>query len=93
MKYSIPLIIRTQDNGDGGYTTYAYNNENDLIADHPEFQGKKFDSAEKKQKLVNEILQGDDEYENGYIGHKTITIEIVDGVARLFTPLHFHAGQ
>jgi hypothetical protein len=32
---TIPVVTRTQDNGDGGYTTYVYNNNDELIKDHP----------------------------------------------------------
>ena len=41
----------------------------------------------------NIILMEGDEYENGYLGTDNIEIEIIDGVARLAKPLHFHAGQ
>lgn len=100
MKYTIPVITRTQDNGDGGYTTYAYNTEDELLADHPnskefiEVNGKyQKVKVELTPKQKREILDEDDPYENGYIGHDTIEIEIIDGIARLSSPLSFHAGQ
>lgn len=100
MKHSISIVTRTQDNGDGGYTTYGYNSEEELLADHPlsrefkEVDGKWQDVKVKlTQKQKNEILGEDDPHENGYIGSETIEIEIVDGVARLSKPIHIHAGQ
>ena len=98
MKYKIPVVTRTQDNGDGGYTTYAYNNEDELIADHP--KALRWDSKAKKEVPVelsqeerDAILNEDDAYENGYIGHSEIIVEIVDGAAKLSKPLSFHGGQ
>ncbi len=88
MKHSISVITRLQDNGDGGYTLYAYNSEEELIADHPKSRGGQLSETE-----IKEILSGEDEYENGYIGSDTIKIEVIDGVARLDNPLRFHAGQ
>lgn len=97
---SIPVITRTQDNGDGGYTTYAYNNEEELIADHP--KSLRWDSKKKKEVPVelsqeerDEILNEEDPYENGYIGSDTIEIEFNEetGEARLAKPLSIHAGQ
>jgi len=100
MKYTIPVITRTQDNGDGGYTTYAYNTEEELIKDHPksndyrEVDGKwgKVE-VELTPEEISDILQEDDPYENGYISRDSIEIEIVDGAARLVNPISFHAGQ
>jgi len=98
MKYTIPVVTRTQDNGDGGYTTNAYNTEDELIADHP--KSMEWDSKAEKEVPValsqekrDAILNEDDPYENGYIGRDEIVIEIVDGVAKLSKPLSFHAGQ
>ena len=101
MKHTINVVTRLQDNGDGGYTLYAYNNEDELIADHPAMKdfrkgedGKYryflVDNPDKKRK---EILDEEDPYGNGYIGTNTIEVEIVDGVARLAKHLNFHAGQ
>jgi hypothetical protein len=86
-KYSIDVVTRLNDNGDGGYTMYVYNNEEELLKDHPK-------SDEMTPELAEEILSGNDEYENGYIGQDTIEIEVLkDGIARLIKPLIFHAGQ
>jgi hypothetical protein len=83
----IPVVTRLQDNGDGGYTLYAYNNHDDLIADHPL-------SHKMTPKLRQEILEGDDEYENGYMGNDTIAVEVdMLGSIKLSKPLSFHAGQ
>ena len=98
---TIPVVTRTQDNGDGGYTNYVYNNNDELIADHP--KSKKFMKVGEKyqdvpvqltEKEINEILNEYDPYENGYIGSSTISIEIDDsGVAKLAKSCSFHAGQ
>ncbi len=100
MKFTIPVITRTQDNGDGGYTTYAYNNEDELIADHPKsrdfirIDGKyEYVAVELTEQERRDILDEDDPYKNGYIGWSNIEIEVVDGVARLAKHLSFHAGQ
>jgi len=108
MKITIPVTTRTQDNQDGGFTTFAYNNDDELIADHPKatdfrkVDGKWKDVPVKlTKKQRDDILNEDDPYENGYIGHDEIVIEI-DGVpahamenirVRLAKPLSFHAGQ
>lgn len=85
--YRIPVVTRTQDNGDGGYTTYAYNTQDELIADHP-----KADAMTPE--LRQEILNGDDEYENGYMGSSSIIVNVAeDDTMTLAEPLHFHAGQ
>lgn len=84
----IPVITRLQDNGDGGYTLYAYNSEDELIEDHPQARRGKM-----TPKLREQILTEDDPYANGYIGEDTIEIIVEDGVARLSKPLSFHAGQ
>lgn len=96
--YSINVITRTQDNGDGSYTTFACNSEDELIKDHPkcvewDSKLKKDIPIEISDELRSEILNGDDEYENGYIGSDTIKIKIVDGVAMLADSISFHGGQ
>lgn len=88
MELSLSVITRMQDNGDGGYTTYCYNSEDELIQDHPISHAGKM-TPEKRE----EILQGDDEYENGYIGSETIHIKIVDNVPMLARPFSIHSGQ
>jgi len=84
----INVITRLQDNGDGGYTMYCFNNEEELLADHPMASGGELTEQQK-----NDILNEDDPYNNGYIGRDTIEIAVEDGVARLTKPLSFHAGQ
>lgn len=88
-KYSIPVITRLQDNGDGGWTMYAYNSEEELLNDHP----KNWDgelTAEQKRAILTE----DDPYENGYIGKDTIEVEVTEnGQIKLAKNIHFHAGQ
>jgi hypothetical protein len=86
--HSIPVITRLQDNGDGGYTLYAYNNEDELIADHPISR-----DGEMTPEMREEILSEENPYENGYIGQDTIELKLVDGKFVLAEPLRFHAGQ
>jgi len=107
MKATISVVTRTQDNGDGGFTTYAYNNNEELIKDHPlstdfrEVNGKWQDvEVELTQEERDAILNEDDPYKNGYIGRATIEVEIepvadVDDtpVVKLRKPISFHAGQ
>lgn len=86
-KIKIPVVTCMYDNQDGGYTMYAYNNEDELIADH-----RKAD--EMTPELREEILSGDDEYENGYVSTDSILVVLEDdGRIRLAEPLSFHAGQ
>lgn len=97
----IPVVTRTQDNGDGGYTTYAYNSEDELIADHPKSSEWKKVNGEYKEVAVElspeqrkKILNEDDPYENGYIGHGEVVVEVDDnGTARLAKPISLHGGQ
>jgi hypothetical protein len=84
--FTIRVVTRTQDNGDGGYTTYAYNTEDELIADHPK-------SDEMTDVLRKEILTEKDPYENGYIGMDLIEVKMVNGQVVLAKPICFHAGQ
>lgn len=98
LSYTIPVVTRLQDNGDGGYTMYCYNSEEEMLADHP--LAEKYDSKAKRYVQVeltddqkNSILTEDDPHENGYLGTNNITVEVNDGVARLVGPLSFHAGQ
>jgi carbamoylphosphate synthase large subunit len=84
---SIPVVIRLQDNQDGGYTMYIYNNYEEMIAGHPR-------ADEMTDELQEEIINGEDEYENGYIGEDRIEIECSMGLEyRLAKPLSFGAGQ
>jgi hypothetical protein len=101
-RISVPVVTRLQDNGDGGYTMYAFNDENELIANHP--KSRKWDYTSKPIKEIvvelsaeerEAILTEDDPYKNGYIDEDTIELEMDDdtGTIRLAKPLSFHAGQ
>lgn len=98
-EFNINVVTRLQDNGDGGYTMWVYNDEDELIADHPMFE--EFDSEKKKfyhreptQRERNLILDEEDPYENGYIGSDTIKVKVKkDGTVKLAAPLSFHGGQ
>lgn len=96
-KITIPVVTRLQDNGDGGYTMYVYNNNDELIADHP--ASREWDPKKKKEvfvkisdKLRKTILDGGDEYEYGYIGKDKIELKLVGGKYVLDKPLSFSAG-
>ena len=101
VKRTINVVTRLQDNGDGGYTMYVYNNNEELLADHPlaedfrnvngEWKSVKVDlTDEQKENILNE----DDPYENGYIGTDTIEIELgEDGSVKLGKKLSLHVGQ
>jgi hypothetical protein len=86
----IPVVTRHQDCGDGGYTTYLFNDEDELITNHPISRyGNKMTEEMKKK-----ILQEDDPYENGYIGNDVLTIiQEDDGTFRLGKDNSFHFGQ
>ncbi len=95
---AVQVVTRLQDNGDGGYTLYAYNTEDELIADHPKTQ--KWDSELGKTVTVElspeerkHILKEEDPYENGYIGSDTIYLRKDGDNYVLAKPLCFHAGQ
>jgi hypothetical protein len=95
---TISVVTRLQDNGDGGYTLWVYNNYDELIADHP--KSRRWDSTLKKdvpveltQKERDDILKEDDPYENGYIGSDKIKVVKVGKGYQLAEPLSFHSGQ
>jgi hypothetical protein len=87
---TIPVVTRLQDNGDGGYTLYVYNNNEELIADHPKFKNS---DIEKSEKLKKQILFEYDPYTNGYIGTGQINLNCTDGKYTLNKKLVFSAGQ
>lgn len=96
--HTISVVTRLQDCGDGGWTMYIYNNEEELLKDHP--LSSKWDTKLKRDVEVElteqekkDILNEDDPYRNGYIGHDSIEIELVDGKARLAKELSLHVGQ
>lgn len=87
MKYKLDVVTRVQDNQDGGYTIYIYNNLDDLIKDHPNYD------EDITQEEINDILNEEDAYENGYIGEDSFEVEVVDGVAKLVSNISFGVGQ
>jgi len=96
--HTIPVVTRLQDNGDGGYTMHIYNDEDEMIADHPLNENANDEGEELSEEIKLKILSGDDEYENGYIGNDTIEVQVEcynqdEAKVRLAKPLHFHAGQ
>lgn len=89
---SIPVWVRTQDNGDGGYTITGYNSSQELLENHPKYHRA---TVEEKEAVAKEILNEEDPYENGYISQDSIEIiyDQTTGKAELLSCLHFHAGQ
>ena len=89
---TIPVVTRLQDNGDGGYTMYAFNNEEELTADFFEHEIEM--GEEITDDMKREILDEHNPYENGYIGRDELKVRIhEDGSVSLAEPLSFHAGQ
>lgn len=97
-RVSLRLVTRLQDNQDGGYGMHLYNSEEDMLNDHP--LARKWSSELKKQVSVGltqkqreDILNGEDEYENGYIGSETFNLLILDdGSVILEDKEYIHAG-
>ena len=67
MEYSIKVVTRSQDNGDGSRTVYCYNSTEEMLADHPLANNGVI--SRKNKKL---ILSHEDPYENGCIDSETI---------------------
>jgi hypothetical protein len=98
----LKCVTRLQDNGDGGYTGYFYNSEEELLADHPLARPWKENSegkwgcwpVELNDKQKADILNEDDPYENGYIGQAIIKLNVDEqGNVLLAEPFSFSAGQ
>ena len=100
---TLRLATRLQDNGDGGYTTYAYNNQDELIQNHPRCSDYQKNPETGRyenvfigcsDELREEILNEDDPYENGYISSESIKLRLYDdGTVELDEPLSIHGGQ
>ena len=96
---TLRVITRLQDNGDGGYTLYLYNNADDLIREHPNSkkfnkETRKYEKTELSYQERRDILLEEDPYLNGYISYSDIRLKIVDGKPMLTEKgLSFHAGQ
>lgn len=63
MIYSVDIVTRMQDNGDGGYTIYGYNTEEEMLADHPlarKGYGANRVKVELTEKQKRDILTEDD---------------------------------
>jgi len=86
MKQIINVITRVRNNQNGGYTIYVYNNEEEMLADHPLAKDGKLDDETKAI-----IMNGEDEY--GYIDEDCIEVEMIDGEICLSSPLKLYAGQ
>jgi hypothetical protein len=82
---TIPVVTRLQNNGDGGYTTYVYNNTDELIADHPKRRNYRHSPPDQDrsltQKEIHEILNEYDPYENGVITKEYTFQEVRDNAA------------
>ena len=88
----IRVATRLQDNQDGGYTMYVYNDKEELLKNHPMAKDGEL-SDEQREEILNE----EDPYENGYIESDVIEIEVFGNIPlkplRLAKPMVFHAGQ
>jgi hypothetical protein len=90
----IPIVMRLQDNGDGGWGVHIYNSEQELLDDHPLREGWRGEPKELTSEQREEILTEDDPYTNGYIDRGTIEVTIKDdGSADLTKKIHLHVGQ
>lgn len=94
---ALDVVTRLQDNGDGGYTMYVYNNTDEMLEAHPmaeEFKDGKFVSKQLTEEERAIIVNEEDPYNNGYIGADTIHVCIDDeGKASLAKPIQLSAGQ
>ena len=98
MEFTIQAVTRLQDNGDGGYTMYVYNDEEEMLADHPKARAWNSETRRTEPRELTpeeraDILDENDPYDNGYIGSENIDIKVEDGVASIVGRLRFHAGQ
>ena len=87
---TIDIVTRLQDNGDGGFTCYGYNTEEEMLADCYALEDLEGEEYEAKKE---EILSGEDEYENGYLGEETIHIKKVGDKYVLAKNISIHGGQ
>ncbi len=76
------------DCGDGGHTMYVFNDDDERLAFINERDKETF-----TLKNVEDCTGGYGEYENGYPGSDSITINLDKGIATLAERLSFHAGQ
>ncbi len=83
----LKVVTRLQDNGDGGYTMYVYNNNQEMV--------DAFNESRKSWGMCELTLEEieDDPYENGYLGTDEIEIEFDNGTPFLAKSLRFHVGQ
>lgn len=89
MKYKIPIIARIDTHERN--SVRIYNNEQELIQDHPKATAMRIGSDGKYQRVpvsltddqIRDILNEDDPQENGHVRRSTIEIEIVDGIPKL----------
>jgi hypothetical protein len=51
-----------------------------------------YEEGEAEQKL-NDILAGNNPYENGELGKTTVELDVTDGVVSLAEGVYFHYGQ
>lgn len=86
----IDVVTKITDNGDGGFSCRLYNNDEEMLADCYELEDLEGDEYEAKKE---EILSGDDEYQNGYLDTATIKIKKVGDKYILAESPYFHGGQ
>lgn len=98
MSIKIDVVVRVQDNMDGGYSIKLFNTMDEMLAAHPAviayIRRNPPPPADAIESLKNDIINGDDEYEYGYITKDSIELEQnADGSYRLAKPISFHVGQ
>lgn len=88
-QFTIPVIALMTDDQSGGFSMELFPTEDALIASAEENRCESLTDKEKKA-----ILNGDDEYENGYISKGEIVVEIDEkGKAKLAKNFFCHGGQ
>lgn len=65
---SVRCVTRLQDNGDGGYTLWLHNSDEEMLGAISAY-------TDLTPEKIEEILTEDDPYENGYLGEETVTFE------------------
>ena len=99
-KATIQVATLVVDNQDGGFTTNIYNDNAELLAemDSVNMDGEDHDIDDENpmtQEMKDCVLDGDNEFDNGYVGTSTIEINYNSELEtyELATPITLQAGQ
>lgn len=88
MRKSIRVFTLIKDDQSGGFTAYAFNSPEERHAHVNE------NKDEEDHVSQEDIDNGEDEYENGYVGEDTIEVDVDEaGNVTLAAPISFHGGQ